>query len=224
MKSLKEDAYDRIYTDILTLELKPGQYLSENFLQKEYNISRSPARTVLVQLEHEKLLQNMGRKGHMISPVTIQDIRNVFQLRIFLEPPAAKLAAGRVDTEKLAELDSIFSAAVKDHSSGKKPFLAVHKANKDFHLEIVKAVGNNQLVDMLKKLVEIDHRIHHLMATSSPDLEHWSWDHKEIRNALINKNGAAAEKKVRKHIEESHDKVMSYIMNLPSITNTNISG
>jgi DNA-binding GntR family transcriptional regulator len=221
--SLRSKAYDRIYSDILTLELKPGQYLSESFLQKKYDIGKAPARVVLIQLEHEKILQNMGRKGHVIRPITIQDIRNLFQVRKFLEPPAAKLAAGRMDNEKLAELDAIYIAAIKAHASAKIPFKEVHMANKAFHLEIVKTINNNHITYILNKLYDMDVRVQHLMATSSPDLEHWSFDHQEIRDALTGKDGKAAEKEVRKHIEESHNTIMSYIMQMPNLANVNIS-
>jgi len=42
VRSLKEEAYDRIYFDIITLKLKPGQHLSESFLQKEYGMTQLP--------------------------------------------------------------------------------------------------------------------------------------------------------------------------------------
>lgn len=192
-------------------------------MQKRYDIGKAPARVALIQLEHENILQNMGRKGHVIRPVTIKDIRNIFQLRLFLEPSAARFAAGMVDTEKLAELDAVYTALIHENASGKKNFREIHKANKNFHLEIAKSLGNDQLMNILNKLYDMDMRINYLMLKSFSDLEHWNFDHKDIRDALEKNDGALAEKMAHQHTEKTQTQLMSYIMRLPNLANVNIA-
>ncbi len=221
---LKYAAYERIYQAIISLELKPGQYLSEGFLLEKYKVGKAAARTVLIQLEHEGLVENKGRKGHLVVPATIQDIKNIFQIRLLIEPGAARIAAGQIDEKKFAELDKRYTLAVSDTRSGIEPFTAFHIANRDFHMAIAEATDNNRIVHSLGKLLDLSMRIHYLMEKSNPDLEHWSWDHSDIREALVTGDADLAEKLVREHIEESLTKIMLIVIGMPEVSNANLGG
>ena len=94
---LTDRAYERIKHDIITCAIAPGTEISEPQLCAHYRLGKAPVRMALIRLAHDGLVRAIPRRGYMVTPVTLKDIHDVFELRLMLEPAAARMAAGKVD-------------------------------------------------------------------------------------------------------------------------------
>jgi hypothetical protein len=93
---LSERAYERVKHDIICCLFAPGSEISEAQLCAQYKLGKAPVRMALSRLAHDGLVRAIPRRGYMVTPVTLKDIQDVFELRLLLEPPAARLAASPV--------------------------------------------------------------------------------------------------------------------------------
>src|ERR671933_2776206 len=89
-------AYDRLRHAIMRLELEPGAGVSEAQLVDAFGFSKAAVRAALARLRAEELVVAEARRGHVIAPLTMRDVLEIYELRLQLEPPAAEAAAGRI--------------------------------------------------------------------------------------------------------------------------------
>jgi DNA-binding GntR family transcriptional regulator len=108
--SVEQQAYKRIKGQIMNLELKPGQMLNDLDVAKEMGISRTPVRDAFRQLEFEGLLNNLPRRGWMVSPLRLEDIREIFMIKETLQGMLARQAANNQNETLRAELKQIVAS------------------------------------------------------------------------------------------------------------------
>ncbi len=123
------------------------------------------------------------RRGYIVAPITLQSVRELFDLRLLLEPAAAALAAGNVDAAHLRALDAICAAGyVPGDKSSERKFLS---ANKALHLAVASASGNQRLAQALALILEEMNRFFHFglaLRDRSDEMEH---EHSALVEALI---------------------------------------
>ncbi len=208
--SLAEQAYQRLRQDILICDLSPGQVVSERELARQYEMSKTPIREALSQVCHDGLMQRLRGRGYMVAPVTIKDVRDLFDLRLILEVVAAERAAQNPSPELLTVLQEKSSASyLLDDPESHILFL---KTNRDFHMALAEAAANRRLVDMLEGLmVEMD-RLFHLglrLRDSSEEMRH---EHQEVVAALENGDVDGVRDVIMRQINMSRDRIMEAIM------------
>jgi DNA-binding GntR family transcriptional regulator len=98
------DVTERLKELIRTGDLEPGQRLQQIALANLLGVSRTPVREALVRLEHEGLVVMSPGRGHMVMSLTIQDIEQIQELRLIVEPAAARLAVTRASAGQISRL------------------------------------------------------------------------------------------------------------------------
>jgi DNA-binding GntR family transcriptional regulator len=101
----KEYAYRVLKSNIMSLELKPGQKISESELVQKLNISRTPIREILIRLGEEDLIEVKPQQGTYISLLKMEYIEEAFFMSYHLEKEVLKLACDSFPKEKLIELE-----------------------------------------------------------------------------------------------------------------------
>src|SRR5918997_5868708 len=96
--------YDRLRRAIMRLEIAPGAQVSEASLVEEFGFSKASVRAALARLRSDGLVLAQPRRGHVVAPLTMRDVLEVYDLRLTLEPPAAVAAAQRIDEAELQRL------------------------------------------------------------------------------------------------------------------------
>jgi DNA-binding GntR family transcriptional regulator len=150
--SLAERAYHLLRADIISCVLKPGQQVVQTRLAERYQIGTTPIRDALHRLARENLVQPVPRSGYVITPITLTDIQEMFELRYLLESFAARMAASRGsedDLQKIVRLADI-TYVFKD----KESYLERIALNADFHRAIATAAGNQRIADPLAGLLD----------------------------------------------------------------------
>jgi len=97
---LSDRAYERIRHDIISCVLAPGSEISETQLCAQYKIGKAPVRMALNRLAHDGLVRAIPRRGYRVTPVTVKDIHDVFELRLML-------ARALFETERHAEVVAV---------------------------------------------------------------------------------------------------------------------
>src|SRR5690242_19964780 len=98
---LGEIAYGRIRHAIVRLDLPPGAPVSEQQLVDEFGLTKAAVRAALARLRADGLLRSAPRRAHVVAPVTLHDVREVYELRLAVEPIAAAAAATRISSQEL---------------------------------------------------------------------------------------------------------------------------
>ncbi len=98
---------EALRTDILSGALASGAQLRQDALAGAYGVSRIPVREALLALEGEGLVRIVPHKGAVVSALSAEEVGDVFDLRVLLEPRLARASIPLLTGEDLAELDAI---------------------------------------------------------------------------------------------------------------------
>jgi DNA-binding GntR family transcriptional regulator len=220
MPLLSDRAYERIRHDIISCTLAPGAEISEAQLCTHYKLGKAPVRMALNRLAHDGLVRAIPRRGYRVAPVTLKNVHDVFELRLMLEPTAARMAAGRMDAERLRRLDEACRAGYEPGDArSTSRFL---DANKAFHVEIARAAGNTRLADAVEKLLDEMTRLLHLGLGLRNHSQEMTREHRALVKALARGDGATAERVCRERIEAARSMVLSAILTSSSIMNISL--
>src|SRR5215218_7553182 len=105
-------AYARLRHALVRLELAPGTAMSEQRLGARFGFSKAAIRGALARLRVEGLVLAEPRRGHVVAPLTLRDVHEIYELRLRLEPPAAAAAAGRIAPAELKRLRALSAPAL----------------------------------------------------------------------------------------------------------------
>ncbi len=209
-KSKKAIAYEALKKRIINNSFKAGNPLNERVLSEELRISKTPIREAFQQLEQEGFIENIPHKGSFVSKISIQDIREIFEVREILECAAARGSALKGDMDKLEAMKRRFRSI--QNSNGKTP-LSLLKAGDQIHNYLFESFQNQRLTEIYRRLQ--DHinrlRIRFVSQFDQNRLDQSSKEHEEILNALITKDPVAAENAVRIHLRNAQDYIKQLI-------------
>jgi DNA-binding GntR family transcriptional regulator len=145
-------AHLRLRRAIVRLELPPSAPVSESSLIERFGLSRAAVRAALARLRAEGLVLASPRRGHVIAPLTLRDVREVYDLRLLVEPAGAAAAAGVLDG---ATVDGLAGRVRALGNPSLEDFLAV---NRDVHVTIAAAAGNTRLHTLVERLLDESER------------------------------------------------------------------
>ncbi len=210
---LTDKAYQAVKRDILECKLLPGVEVTGRELSARLDIGKVPLREALIMLGQEGLLQPIPRSGYRITPVTVQDVQDIFALRLLLEPEAARGAAGRIDRELLTRLNELCKAGYEPgNRASESAFL---RANREFHVAIADANGNIRLARVLGQLLEEMERLFHLGLAVRDRTDEMIHEHQDLLIAIAAGDAEAAARSTIEQIESARKMVMDGIMSAP---------
>ena len=143
-------AYATIYRKIMVLEYAPGQRLEEKQLIEELGIGRTPIREALVRLSADFMIDTIPKKGYIVRPLTIQNIKAAFTALKILEAGVAELAV-KQDTRRIIALMLNANAAVKAAIKSKN-LIDLVESNNTFHHNFAQCSYNEYLIHGLEKV------------------------------------------------------------------------
>ncbi len=144
---MENPIYKEIKKRIVLLDYKPGQALREKDLIEEFGVSRTPVREALILLEAEGLVRIFPNQGTIVSDVSFQQLKDVFEIRSFLVRLTGHLAAARITREELDRL-----RALLDRMKAEQDPKALMRIDSEMHDLINQATKNEVLVKILGML------------------------------------------------------------------------
>jgi DNA-binding GntR family transcriptional regulator len=154
MASAKDTAYEQLRLRLLTGRYEPGMHLKEEPLARELGLSRTPIRAALRRLVNDGLATDEAGQGIRVADWTSDDIDEIFQLRILLEPFAARRAVQRAGAELAPRLRALnLDMAEGIAQGGAEGMVRVQAANQTFHRTLLDASGPSRTRTILVSLM-----------------------------------------------------------------------
>jgi DNA-binding GntR family transcriptional regulator len=222
LKSQAQIAYETIKQSILRWDLAPGEHVSELQLSTSFGFGRAAVRSALTRLSHERLIRPIPRHGYVVEPLTLKHVRDMFGVRLIVEPAAARLAAQLAGENEIAALEEINQRCA--HRSGPIDELALRDANKEFHVALVRASGNARLAEITSASLDDLQRVLYLPSLNRvPTRVDATFDeHERILSAIRNRNPDRAEAEMRDHVTVNKDSMIEVLLSSPLLQTINL--
>jgi DNA-binding GntR family transcriptional regulator len=207
--SLQEQSYQALRTAILSGELVPGQRLVETQLAQKLQVSRTPIREALRQLQQGDLV--VDDQGVMkVATFTSEDAKKLYECRLALENVSVEEACQKISDRQLAQIDRLIQKAEKllNAKPTKLTNFQLLDLDYQFHRTIAQGSNNEWLVALLDQLFDkmILLRIQTLL--SNPTVLEVRWEHRQIYDAIAQRNSKKAMRAIQEHLVASQTRVV----------------
>jgi DNA-binding GntR family transcriptional regulator len=210
LNSLANQAYAALRKDILTCELDPGSTIAQSQLVKRYDFGLTPVREALKRLEQEGYVQSIPRFGYLITPITLKDVEDLYDLRLILEQSAVRMAIQRATDEQLAQIQEKASFTYK--FKNRLSYLQFLEHNISFHVSIALASRNRKLAEMLANVLNEMTRIFNLGLDLRDSAEEMRNEHIVLADALARRDIQQAKQIVQDQIVLSRQRVVEMLV------------
>jgi len=184
--------------------MPPGSVIQIDKIADELNISKTPVREALLDLQHENYVTIIPRKRTVVRKISLQELKDIYDARSLIEPHIIKDLSEEVLRENHGLLSAMKekwrSLDISDQS--RETYSDFVKADLEFHEKIVRMCSNLCLVDFCSELIYKSQRFWY-MALFNNKLDVVQKEHLEILDYLLDGNGAAAASYSKKHISIS---------------------
>ena len=221
--NLSERAYQQIRSEILFYQLPPGCRVSEASLTARFNLRQAAVRSALLRLVQEGLVDRTDERSPRVAPLTLKDVRDIYGLRMLLEPRAAELAAGfGVATPDLERLRKISQSQYELRSHGE--LVEFLQANREFNMRVAAASGNARLVATIAHLQDLTLRILYVGIRSLNVSQWFQATHLRIVEALDSRDGRSAAELWGTDLRYGERLISDALITLPELSQVNLAG
>jgi len=190
------NVYERLRDEIIQGVIHPEQDLTEEWLTEHLNVSRTPIREALIRLQEDGLVTLIKNKGAFRTPFGINDIIDIFNLRILLEGFAARTCVDLIDLRKVQAIhDQLESLAKIQDAIEEKA-----KVGTDLHALIIESAQNPRLTKITKTL-QAQIMWVRFQAERIGRVNKSLQEHLKITKALLAQDRIQAEKSMKWHLE-----------------------
>jgi DNA-binding GntR family transcriptional regulator len=191
-RSKSEWAYRTVRAMILSGELEPGTSIDQQALAARLGISTTPLREGLRRLEAEYYVISQDHREMLVTPMTLEDVEGIYEVRLELDPLAARLACKNMTTEQVRALANQLPP---DRSSGDFP-----DESREFHRAIYAASGNTALIRVMESLYDQFGRYRPQLG-DDPDMVRKSRrEHAQMCDLLIERDADGLAELMRAHV------------------------
>lgn len=195
------DSYNIVRSAILNGQLPPGKIYSQSELSELLGVGRTPLREAVRRLQSEALLELSPRRRLRIAPLTLEDLGQLYSMRIVLESLAVRLTVPHLTDAELGEarqaLDEHIDACTRqDLTNSREP-------HRRFHRLLYARCGTRMLpqVDSLWDQAQRYRRMYVQGATDEIALLQLAMnDHEEIYAAAVERDATACSEQVARHL------------------------
>ncbi|MCE7918616.1 MAG: hypothetical protein DCC59_11270 [Chloroflexi bacterium] len=198
--------YGLLKRRIIAGELTAGTILNESDLAQELEVGKTPTREALIMLAHEGFVDALPRVGYAVTRLTLQDALEIFALRVIVEVEAIGIAAERITESDISRLieNNKKESALAQHPADASLREQGYQLNREFHLIIAQATGNNRLARLIQSMIDDLER-----ALSFDPYIADPTQHDDIILYLKNRDKAKAQAAMRRHIEETRARIVN---------------
>lgn len=200
--------FDALRDAIISGHMKAGESIRQENIAKIFNVSRIPVREALKKLESQGLVKNERYKGAIVSSLSDAEFKEIYEIRLLLEPTVIRHAAQHISKEALeiaracCDEFSTETDSAKWGELNRKFHEALYMgANRPFHLKII-----NEASDRIDSYIRAQ-----LVLTDG--MTKARREHLEILEACEKGDGERAAALTRQHIEDSYNSLMEFMGN-----------
>jgi DNA-binding GntR family transcriptional regulator len=211
-QTYQQQTYDYVRDQIINLGLKPGEFVNDAQIAERLNISRTPVREAFQRLEKEGLLVNEARKGWRVYMLDLEDIHEIFELKIAIEGMLVRKAAECADKALRRELADAL-AEMKAAAGDEDPDVWLQS---DIHLHnILFLMANNQRAEQIvRNLNDQWHRIRLGYAALQGRTDRSLVEHEGFVRSVLAGDAEKAEQQMREHLARVRDDLIQLVKRL----------
>ena len=219
-KDLKNHTYCILKERLVNCIYPPGTLLNEAQLAADLGASRTPVREAISRLEMEGFVKIMPKKGIYVTDISLNDVLQIFQTRIEIEPIAVRLAAPHLPREELLAFCGKFKGEAPDIQNG-------FRLDTAMHLFIIEHCGNRYIIDMMHRIFDENTRVIISSKQNQVQIHDARLEHLDILNSLLDKDTERAIALMQSHIENCRKAALDYFCSIqtymysPSLTYKN---
>ena len=223
LTSLRERLYETLKEDILTNKYKPDEELQIDKLAEEFGVSTTPVREALVRLEGIGLVVLMPNRGAQVAPISLEDVKNVWEVRRLLEPHAARTAAEHCELEEINALYGKLERIIE----GPVDFATYINSDLEIHELMFKYLSNTVLREILNRVDQHSMRIRYL-AESNADgfkqqvVEQVTREHLLILDALKKRDAEKAAAATLQHLINGEARTLKTLQQVTDLQNNQL--
>ncbi|MBE9137639.1 GntR family transcriptional regulator [Nodosilinea sp. LEGE 07088] len=219
-KSLYEQVYQALRSAILAGSLPPGDRLVETQLAEWLQVSRTPLREALRQLQQDGLVTADVSGGLRVTTITADDAEELYDCRLALE---ALAVAGACANATPKQLEAIAACVVKAegaiaNSHGSLPPESLLDVDYQFHHLIAESSGNRRLVSLLDSLFDAMALLRIQTLQQNPNVLDIRLEHRQIYEAILTGDPAVAVAAITEHLKASKVRVVTEIESTQAAT------
>lgn len=212
-KSLYEQVYAALRASILSGELSPGDRLVETQLAEWLQVSRTPLREALRQLQQDGLVTSDINGGLRVTTISVEDAMDLYDCRLALEQTAVVGACLSATFSQVEQLELLVGQAEKiGQNPPEKPnHIELLDLDYQFHHLIAESSGNRRLVSLLDQLFDAMALLRIQTLRHNPGVLDIRLEHRQIFEAVANRDTARATAAVHSHLTASKTRVVREI-------------
>ena len=208
----KDKAYQLIRDGIISGAIRAGSSITEKWFCDYVGMSRTPIREALIQLQADNLIKIIDNKGVIINEITPLDVKEIFQLRILIEPFIVRNRIDAIDRNRVQEYIARTDCLLRyeDPSVGMKECNIVSEDVNAIHTIIQSASANSRMINILRNLqtqifwvIKRAERIPGRLLKSLIE-------HRKIADAILKGDGERAGQVMTDHLEGALDEMLDH--------------
>jgi len=177
---MAEYALDQLRESIIMGELEPGTPLRLDDLARSLGMSISPIREAVRQLEALGLAKHVPHQGARVEPLDVDDLRDLFEVRLALESLAVRRAAARITADQLEAARAALGEL--DEARAAQDVRGAMRAHTDFHFALYEPCGAPWLLHMIRPAWDRTERFRPALFSAAGELQD---RHREIDGRLL---------------------------------------
>jgi DNA-binding GntR family transcriptional regulator len=210
-KSLHEQTYQALRLSILSGGLAPGDRLVETQLAQQLQVSRTPIREALRQLQREGLIVGDANEGLRVTCISATDAMHLYDCRIGLEQVSVAGACEHASTEQLQTIEGYVLQAEKLMHCPDLNNSQLLDVDYQFHHAIAESSGNKWLVTLLDQVFDKMTLLRTQTTRQNPEVLEIRVEHRQIYQAIAQRDAGAAIAAIRGHLIASKSRVVQEV-------------
>jgi DNA-binding GntR family transcriptional regulator len=196
--------HERLKAMILSGELEAGSWLSERSVAAELGVSRTPVREAILKLSREGLVRIAENRGAYVASYSIEDVIQIYHVRIGLEPLAARLGCARIPESALDTFEQSFERFRQSAELRMEHSDELGQLGRKFHALFIQASGSARLIQILDDMRDQINLVRGWARATDRDTGYRVAieEHLEILRALRSRDEDLVEKAVRSHLDK----------------------
>lgn len=196
--NLCQRVYDHVKDQVMSLELKPGDKITEAMLVEELQISRTPIREGLRLLARDGVVTLYPNRFAEITVFSQKDIYDMGAVRISLDVLGSRLAVFRGSNADFSRLEKLAQAC--DAAMKQGDFRQRAQVDSDFHLALMEISGNSFLYELQKELYTRVQMYQIIQFSRFPQTHFGGASHNDIVEALFARDETRVVSTVKSHL------------------------
>ncbi len=204
--NLTERVYQALRDEILSGKYQDGEALTELGIAKELNVSRTPVREALRQLELEELVEMRPNRGAAVKGISMEDIQDIYEIRAMIESLAAARAAVRASEEDFLQLEETLDLTqFYLERENQERLLAMDGR---FHQQLYDICGSRMLRRILKDLHNYVGQSRGASLKTEGRAQESIHEHRLILEAMRSRDPEAAKARMAEHVRNTQANIL----------------